>query len=417
MDSDKSTVFDIQDSIRREVYQENYNKLWADQLSERLEDFVMDSGDEDSKGSQQDNIYSCSSKLLHDATKRLVSRTKGQRLSLIEKLHLWKWVMQNGKSISEISKAYFVSEGTLRTILKDYRINPFKFSFDKTGISRTITNSEIIRQKIHEYTQSSCFSFTSKDVWLHLHQTLGVNFSRSIIIKIMKEHWGLSYKKGKSRPVGMNISKKESLKIYFSIKVARHLSDFEMLINIDESSFSRSTKIDNSWLKRGTDCALMNIWYSTSTSLITSITSAGEVFAVSTTGAVNSQMFIDFLKRLERFIQITTKTELQKCLIIMDNASIHRSHNTIEHWKSRRLSIAFIPAYTPELSPIEKYFARHKNIVLRMSRGRNLSWQSKQAQDLINESIFKISRDEVKRIWKKFTHEIESAIKSIYEII
>ena len=56
MDSDKSTVFDIQDSIRREVYQENYNKLWADQLSERLEDFVMDSGDEDSKGSQQDNI-------------------------------------------------------------------------------------------------------------------------------------------------------------------------------------------------------------------------------------------------------------------------------------------------------------------------------------------------------------------------
>ena len=27
MDSDKSTVFDIQDSIRREVYQVNYNKL------------------------------------------------------------------------------------------------------------------------------------------------------------------------------------------------------------------------------------------------------------------------------------------------------------------------------------------------------------------------------------------------------
>ena len=66
------------------MYQENYNKLWDDQLSERVEGFAMISGDEDSKGSQQDKIDSCRSKFLHDATKRLGSKTKDRDSHLLK---------------------------------------------------------------------------------------------------------------------------------------------------------------------------------------------------------------------------------------------------------------------------------------------------------------------------------------------
>ena len=53
-----------------------------------------------------------------------------------------------------------------------------------------------------------------------------------------------------------------------------------MLININETSFSWDMKITLFWLQKGSDHVIMNIWYTNSTGMITSITSSGEVFAI-----------------------------------------------------------------------------------------------------------------------------------------
>ena len=79
--------------------------------------------------------------------------------------------------------------------------------------------------------------------------------------------------------------------------------------------------------------------------------------------------------------------------------------------------MAYIPAYTPELSPIEKYFSRLKNIILRKSKLKTLNWQSEEAQKLIKKSILIISRGDVKRLWFKFTNEIRTSVESIHEAI
>ena len=64
----------------------------------------------------------------------------------------------------------------------------------------------------------------------------------------MKEYCGLSYKKGKSRPFKVNITKQKLLKVYFSVKVAQKLSNYKILIEIDKTTFSRDIKITHSWL-------------------------------------------------------------------------------------------------------------------------------------------------------------------------
>ena len=69
----------------------------------------------------------------------------------------------------------------------------------------------------------------------------------------------LSNKKGKSRPVGIDLSKQQAMKRLFAVKVIPYLSKFEMLISVDESSFSRATKLSNSWLMEGFDQELQNI--------------------------------------------------------------------------------------------------------------------------------------------------------------
>ena len=113
----------------------------------------------------------------------------------------------------------------------------------------------------------------------------------------------MSYKRGKSRPVGLQKEKQDLLKCYFAINIIPVLSQYEILINVDESSFSRTTKTMYSWSKRGEASELTNIGFNNSTSLITAISSTGKVFAVNTKGPVNSSLLLKFLKSLRRFIE------------------------------------------------------------------------------------------------------------------
>ena len=207
------------------------------------------------------------------------------------------------------------------------------------------------------------------------------------------------------------------MKQYFAVKISQSILSYEVLINIDETTFSRDTKITHSWLPKGRDSELMNILYSNSTSLITSITSLGEVFAISTVGAVNSSMFIEFLSKLKLFVERKGSTYIENCLIILDNASTHRSQQSIQYLQSNGFNDAYIPVYTPEFSPIEKYFSRLKHIVMKRSKAKILNWQSDEAQNLIVDAIQIISKADTKKLWSVFAKEIRYSIENLRETI
>ena len=59
------------------------------------------------------------------------------------------------------------------------------------------------------------------------------------------------------------------------------MNSFDALINIDEASFSRLTKATRCWSTKGKEAIIENICFSNSTSLITAITTFGDVFAAS----------------------------------------------------------------------------------------------------------------------------------------
>ena len=82
------------------------------------------------------------------------------------------------------------------------------------------------------------------------------------------------------------------------------LSQYEVIINVDESFFSRHTKAIYSWSKKGKPTELNKIEFINSTSMITAISPKGKVFSMSTTGSVDSSLFLKFLKNLRRFIEM-----------------------------------------------------------------------------------------------------------------
>ena len=124
-----------------------------------------------------------------------------------------------------------------------------------------------------------------------------------MFLLIMKKSLNISYKKENNVLLDFR-RRKNLLKSYFSISIIPMLPSYDILINIDETSFLRMTKSLYSLSKKVEDSELKNIGFNNSTSLITAILLTGKV------SAANSSLFVKFSKNLHRFM----KKESNVCL-------------------------------------------------------------------------------------------------------
>ena len=207
-------------------------------------------------------------------------------------------------------------------------INGAYYFGSKNKESRIIRNSASIYHYLQKLFDNWKYPMTAHDYSIALRDRFSIRISDHMVRRILKESLLLSYKKGKSRPVGLNFSKQQAMKWFSAVKIIPYISKFQMLISINESSFSRTTKLTNSWLMKGVSQELLNICFEGSTSLITSISSTGIVFAFKTSGAVDGLMFVEYLKRLKQVLKEDFEINIENCLIIIDNATIHRSKVT-----------------------------------------------------------------------------------------
>jgi transposase len=76
-----------------------------------------------------------------------------------------------------------------------------------------------------------------------------------------------------------------------------------------------------------------------------------------TKGSVNSALFLEFVETL-----VTD----QRDVLLMDNASIHKTAAVIDAIVERGLTPCFLPPYTPEFQPIEHCFFLLKNVYRRL---------------------------------------------------
>ena len=71
----------------------------------------------------------------------------------------------------------------------------------------------------------------------------------------------MRYKKGLARLVDFQEERQKLVKQWFSIKLSKVIENFDVLINIDESSFTRLTKKDFSWIPKGREQIVKSITF------------------------------------------------------------------------------------------------------------------------------------------------------------
>lgn len=83
-------------------------------------------------------------------------------------------------------------------------------------------------------------------------------------------------------------------------------------------------------------------------SVISTVTNKGQMRWMVFKGAINSRIFIDFLRRL-------IKDAKRKVFLILDNLRVHHS-GPVKQWvedHEEQIELFFLPSYSPELNPVE----------------------------------------------------------------
>ena len=396
--------------VYEELYGNEWHRIATKELEGELEKFKVSW-----TKSKEDYIieHECEreqSLLFNSAEESLQQKKKGSRISFHERVHLYRIMKQNKKSKAWISIDYNISLGTLHNIVKEFETPIQRLHLERSITSRNLIESPKLREKIESYLLTNRTPWTAKNISYHLLSEMGVAIPKRVVREILIKMLGMKYKKGLSRLVSFNEEKNILSKQWFAIRLWKVLDQFDMLVNVDESSFSRLTKKCYSWIPKGKQQIIKNIWFLNSWSLVTAITSTGSVMAAKSDKSVNSELFVNFMKELVMFIKEREGCDARNCLVIMDNASVHRAEITKQYLWEEGINIAFIPQYSPEMAPIEHYFAKLKQSTIEMSKGRNINWRSTSSNALIRKWMETIPAQMVRNIWTSFTNELNKSI-------
>ena len=81
--------------------------------------------------------------------------------------------------------------------------------------------------------------------------------------------------------------------------------------------------------------------------------------------------------------------------------------------EEKKLSVAYIPAYSPELAPVERYFSMFKRLVTKQSLGLQVNWKSEKSRCLFKQSMHQITPINVQNFWLTLTYEMKESIAKL----
>ena len=226
----------------------------------------------------------------------------------------------------------------------------------------------------------------------------------------MKKTLIYNYKKGSSRPL---IRKSETLKYLQSIYSWRILEDMRsdrVLVNVDESSYSRSIKTNYTWLPIGSAHPVLNINWTGRISVIFGLISNGDWIWMTAGGTTKTFDYWIFLMLLSKYIKILFRGQATSIKLLVDNASIHVSSKSKLICSHYGFEINTLPPYSPNLAPVELVFALSKKSVCKELTKKKLNFDKPIERAVVHNSFRKISKKEGLEIWRKFINEAKSCI-------
>ena len=323
-----------------------------------------------------------------------------QKIPVEIKLKLILEMKMNNKSIKEMWKKYFIWSSTMKLIMNE--VSDYDNFCNKVLEEEQshLTRQEDVKIWIRRYICDQRGGVTAKKIKDHVIKTLGKTISLSEIRWYLKQNLNLSFKKGWPRPADIDNNKISLLRILYTIRLAKAINNKILTINVDESSFSNELWNERSWLKRGVNSEIISMRFRGSVSLILAVTSDGDYFGATIKSRLNSDSFIDFILKLEDWIEQRNIRNGREIIVILDNCSIHRSRVTKEALKETKIKFWYLPQYSPSLAPVELVFAQLKKFIRNKEGQSIIRWNSIDGQTLLTLGLSSIESSTIVGWWE-----------------
>ena len=315
-------------------------------------------------------------------------------------------------SKSDISKMLTISYSSVYRILKEYQRDPKLFSNMFSSKVFDLNTESRIKEKLIEFINNKNTPFTTADNKHFASHELGVEVNASDILKLMKTKLDLSFKRVSSRPVATNKDPIDLLKKVFCLEYGNLVEPESVIVNIDEATFSRSTKINYSWGCRGKWIIMQNASFKGSSSIISAITSTGEWMSAIISEYNNSTIFIAFLRKMIIWLRKDVKVNLNSVILLMDNSPIHSSFETEKYLGWIQCKTVMLPPYSPLFVPIELMFGYPKRQLWRYSIGMEIRLNKNEGERAIKDAFSNITRELLSKFWIKWMKNTEIILKS-----
>ena len=244
--------------------------------------------------------------------------------------------------------------------LKSLRKTASLLGISKSTIQRWVTSSPILREKalgrkitaeagqhIADIVASNPY-LTPAAIRDRIHADLKLSCSTSAVRFWMRRQF-LSRKKASRHVCTHEVESKR----HAFAKDYSAVYDPHRVVSVDESSFYFDMKPSHGYCHRS---KRLNVPSKpggrTRWSLLMAVTNARVVGWKLVKGSINSAIFSKFMASLE--------TD-QRDVVLLDNASIHKTNTAMDVMIERGLTPCFLPPYTPEFQPIEHAFSVLKN--------------------------------------------------------
>lgn len=249
--------------------------------------------------------------------------------------------------------------------LRSLRKTALLLGASKSTIQRWVRSSPVLRRqrsarkatteavaKIIDVLSSNPFD-TPARIALRIREELGLCLSTSSVRFWMRRS-GISRKKA-ARPV--STTDVHDKRVAFAVDY-NAVFDPDRVVSIDESSFYFDMKPAHGYCHRSRRLRVpARPGGRTRWSLLMAVSNERVVGWRLEKGSINGAIFADFLSTLD--------TD-SRDVVLMDNASIHKTTLVMDTIIGRGLTPCFLPPYTPDFQPIEHCFSVLKNAFRRL---------------------------------------------------
>jgi transposase len=248
-----------------------------------------------------------------------------------------------GQSVQELARLTRLSTWTVEEYLKEYSSRNKTKNDPKGGSSSKLTESE--EKGLEEHLSTTTY-LKVKNIVAYVSKKFGKSYSRSGMTEWLVKH-GFAFKTPQKVPGKLDPSKQASFIEEYE-KLKANLKPSDWLFFLDAVHPEYQSQAVCGWIKKGECKTLQTTGKQKRLHLVGALNLKDMQVIVREYETIDADAMIRFFNDLESSV---SGGEIH---IILDNAAAHKNHKLTDYLKSSRIRLHYLPAYSPNLNPIER---------------------------------------------------------------